>query len=412
MLNQNDNLTSSQRSQTELPTNITTPNEKQKSSYTSIAKKPPTVNYPRKEQAIVIEALEGIQLKDYIYSVGNLVQPKNILAASRLSNGRICIYLSGKNITDDLVKTYNTITVLGREAQIRKLITPSKKLIISNVCPSIPNEAVETVLRSIGIKMTSPIFFLKVGLPGTDYAHILSFRRYVYIIPDEKTPIPESLLMKFENDDYRIFLQTDEMKCFKCQRFGHTASNCRSTLQVDILDNSNKRPLQTTSTESTPIIEETPEKTMEIDTITNSQRQETSQTKKMLPPRTRKNTKKTKVESETQPTLEEMLLPIKEKLDEEPQNYNITYETFKKFYEEVIKATNPLETAKAYTSDIDNLIATMRDLYSLLTHQKIKYRFTRIMSNIRKNLQTERCVDDYLSTSSVTSYKEDTNITD
>ena len=59
--------------------------------------------FPSKDQAIVVAAIEGIKLEDYVLAVGNIVQPKNVLFASRLANNRICIYLSSKEFVEEVV---------------------------------------------------------------------------------------------------------------------------------------------------------------------------------------------------------------------------------------------------------------------------------------------------------------------
>ncbi|CAH1963267.1 unnamed protein product, partial [Acanthoscelides obtectus] len=59
------------------------------------------------------------------------------------------------------------------------------------------------------------------------YSHILSFRRQVYIEPNQQSlNIPDSIEITHENLAYRIFLSLDSQKCFKCSKQGHIASQC------------------------------------------------------------------------------------------------------------------------------------------------------------------------------------------
>jgi hypothetical protein len=51
-----------------------------------------SAQFPTKEQAIVFNAIEGLKLDDYVVAIGNIVTPKNVLFASRISNSRICTY--------------------------------------------------------------------------------------------------------------------------------------------------------------------------------------------------------------------------------------------------------------------------------------------------------------------------------
>lgn len=116
--------------------------------------------------------------------------------------------------------------------EIRRYINPAQRLVISNVCPSISNSVIETALIENGIKIVSPITFLRAGLDREEYRHVLSFRRQVFIAPEEEnpTPIPNSLVISDEDTNYRIFLSVD-ITCFLCKQKGHEANKCPNTQQ-------------------------------------------------------------------------------------------------------------------------------------------------------------------------------------
>ena len=46
---------------------------------------------PKREQGLIIDCAEGLTLTDYACAIGELIQPKNILSASRISNNRVCL---------------------------------------------------------------------------------------------------------------------------------------------------------------------------------------------------------------------------------------------------------------------------------------------------------------------------------
>ncbi|XP_045467268.1 uncharacterized protein LOC123675792 [Harmonia axyridis] len=146
-------------------------------SYVTAAKTIPKINFPKREQAIVLHAEDNLKLFDYVQAIGNIIQPKNICFASRISNNRICVYLANIELVDQLIKTHPTVTIGDTNLNVRRLVSPTKRIVISNISPCIPHDLVTEVLTDIGLQLASPVSFLKAGIPGDEYSHILSFRR-------------------------------------------------------------------------------------------------------------------------------------------------------------------------------------------------------------------------------------------
>lgn len=72
---------------------------------------------------------------------------------------------------------------------------PAKRIILSNVYPAIPNNSIIEELESLGVKITSPITALKSGFPLDKFAHITSFRKQLYISPDDFSKLPRSIVI-------------------------------------------------------------------------------------------------------------------------------------------------------------------------------------------------------------------------
>jgi hypothetical protein len=164
--------------------------------------------FPKKDQAIILSVDDNLKLGDYVTSISEIVEPKNITFASRISNNRVCIYLSSSQLAESLARQHKTIVIKGINISIRRLITPSKRIILSNVCPSIPHNMLEQLIRQIGLQPLSTVSFLRAGIPGEQFAHILSFRRQIYVEDNKDIELPSSMVLTFEDTSYRIFLIT------------------------------------------------------------------------------------------------------------------------------------------------------------------------------------------------------------
>nr|CAI5849364.1 unnamed protein product [Callosobruchus analis] len=187
--------------------------------------KQPIEKTPSKDQAILLTAVEGVNIHDYIIAVGSIVGPKNVLFASRISNGRICIHLSNSIHVDKIITNHKTIKIHNHDIEIRRLVTPAQRLVISNVCPSISNNIIENMLMHLGIKLLSRMTCLRFGMPETEYSDILSFRRQVYMAPIESL-ISDSTTVSFEDTTYRTFLSVDGPSYTICKQPGHTLDKC------------------------------------------------------------------------------------------------------------------------------------------------------------------------------------------
>lgn len=182
--------------------------------------------FPKRDQAIVLQAIDGVPVKDYVSELVKATSPETIRFISRISNGRICVYLSTKQIADDLIDNTKTITIGNTGIPIKSLASRTKRLIMSNVCPEIPHELIEEKLKDAGIRIESKVTFIRAGISEAGLSHIYSFRRQAYIHSDDANEIPESMFISFDNLNFRIFLTADGLACFTCKNQGHLARDC------------------------------------------------------------------------------------------------------------------------------------------------------------------------------------------
>lgn len=179
---------------------------------------------PNKKTAIVLDHHHELVLDDYLYAIAGQIGASNIIAASRLSGQRICVYLKSEEMAHQLTKDQG-LDVKGLFIATRKYISSSTKVILSNVLPDIPTDALKEQLNQIG-KITSPIKPLMINSKYDDFKHIISFRRIVYIIFNDPANVPTSFQIHHEDTNYTIFLAREDAKCYRCNEVGHLARNC------------------------------------------------------------------------------------------------------------------------------------------------------------------------------------------
>ena len=184
---------------------------------------------PTRNQAIIIDSIDGLTIRDYALAIGGIIGPSNMLSISRISQNRICIYLVSEEKADELVKTHKTVIINGHSLTIRPLNTKTVRILISNVHTSIPNEAIEYILNKYHVTPKSQITRLKTGLHDAGYTHLLSHRRQVYIDPSDVNKIPQSAQLIHDNITYWIYFSNEKLTCFLCKEEGHLAKHCKNS---------------------------------------------------------------------------------------------------------------------------------------------------------------------------------------
>lgn len=184
---------------------------------------------PTRNQAIVLDSIEGLTIRDYALAIGGIIGPSNMISISRISQNRICIYMISEEKADELVNSHKQVTINNHLLEIRPLNVKTQRILISNVHSSIPNESIEAILLKLQVTPKSIITRLKTGLHDAGYTHLLSHRRKVYVDPVDVNKIPQSAQLVHDNISYWIYFSSEKLSCFLCKEEGHLAKHCRST---------------------------------------------------------------------------------------------------------------------------------------------------------------------------------------
>lgn len=156
-------------------------------------------------------------------AVGKVVGYSSVKSASRM-NGAIVIFLDD---TDKVSKVVESGVVIGDTfTPVLPLVSPAKKVLISNAPPFIKNEALAKELSRFG-QLVSPIKMMSLGCKSPQLKHVVCHRRQVYmVLKDTTSDLNLSCTFKIDNFPYMVFVTTEHMKCFGCGAEGHLVRSC------------------------------------------------------------------------------------------------------------------------------------------------------------------------------------------
>lgn len=403
-------------------------------SYSHIAQK---CQVPTKNQAIVVDAIEGHTVPEYAIAFGKLIDSHNILFISRISHGRVCVYLNSDKLVDQLTEKKTNINIGTNTLEIRPLISKAKRIILSNVCPVIPNTIIEEELQRLDITPVSQLTPIKAGINMPGFTHILSFRRQMYIKPEDVEKIPENMQINVDNTTYWIYLSTEKLTCFLCKEEGHLAKYCKNTelspkttptmnttdsnsTNQTIKNNREEKNKPTVSqttdhlVTSLPItmkkrpLSTTTSSTSSQDQAINNDAQSKSQDK------AKNLTKKPKTlsTSETRPKLntielEHNLQPVKEYISTSKTEYCLDFENFLSFMINTYGNSNITEIAQRYTNDLTALHNMLSDVYGHIQERHLKSRITKM----KKRLLAPQSIGTEINSQDGSSSSDESNFT-
>lgn len=169
-----------------------------------------------------VKVASVVSVENCCLAVGEVVGHENIMSASKM-NSAIVIFLNSVEKANELVET--GIVVDNLFTPVLPLSMPSKKVLLSNVPPFISDETLVGIMSRYG-KLVSPIKKIPIGCGSPLLKHVVSFRRFIYMILKDDEELELSLHLKVDDFDYVIYATTDKMKCFNCGEVGHLIRAC------------------------------------------------------------------------------------------------------------------------------------------------------------------------------------------
>lgn len=223
----------------------------------------------KEEDAIILPAIPGIHDHAYAVAVAALVGPRNVFFVSKISNGRVIIFLKDETMAQTFVNNHPTITVgTTQDVPVRLYVNPAIKLRIAQSYPFISNQDISEQLKGY-VDLISPIQYQKSGIRDKELSHICNLVRFVYIKVKEEQTIPETISITHNGKEYRLFLTIEDTQ-YLCKQKGHYQHACpnqghlKDRLRTAQAGASappttaaqiSSTPLQQTQTESIPIME-------------------------------------------------------------------------------------------------------------------------------------------------------------
>lgn len=355
------------------------------STYSSI------VSAPSKDQAIILDSIEGCTIDDYLDGIEKITDLTNVRFISKISGNRVCIYLNSANLVNKLVseKVIVNLNVLS----IRPYIEKNKRIVISNVSPHIPHEVISQSLASKGISIVSQIHHMKASSSKPGRAHIMSFRRQAYIKEEDVHLLPDSLQIIHDETTHWIFLSTESANCFLCKQQGHIAKVCPSVQTAT----QNNFPLQPLS----PAIESglkrqaPPSSSDNLETLSqHTDDTRTSRIDAFKKPDAKKIKPNNASSSETRPRsadnfslIGDSLAEVKTALESgniSTKKFPLDFEKFTRFLNETYGKSKITDIAASFTDNMEGLIDMLDITYPLITERRLKARIARIKKKIQK----------------------------
>ncbi|XP_029019281.2 uncharacterized protein LOC114862777 [Betta splendens] len=176
-----------------------------------------------RKHGLRIAAASRFSVDECAVAVAAVVGPLSLKSAARM-NGAVVIFLDSVDKVHKVIE--NGIVINGDSISVSPLTQPAKKVTVSNVPPFVSDELFRKELSRHG-KIVSPIKKLPSGCKQWELRHVISHRRQVYMVLNNKEEeLNLGFRLRIDDYDYVLFITSETMKCFGCGKEGHLVRAC------------------------------------------------------------------------------------------------------------------------------------------------------------------------------------------
>lgn len=350
---------------------------------------------PTRDQAIIMTCVDDLTITDYTVAIGKIVKPVNVLCASRVSKNRVCIHLSSKELVVSLTSEYQSVKIKNKTVFIRPLVSPHKRIIFSNVSPTIPNRYLEKILDYFNVNRGSAVTRMKVSISEAGYSHVESHRRQVYVKVEDLPKIPTMFQLTHDDIDFFIYAGPEIMRCYKCKKEGHKAINCTFSEpsivnSSDIHTSNDAFPALASKQNTVSGIEKTDKAAFKRSMLSSNSssvasantRNSNEKNKDTKPSKQCAKKKKLKVSiDDKMSTIDEALKPCEVVFTEE-NKVPCSFENFVKFYKNTYGQNNLFSEVQNISSNKQNVIDLINLAYPFITVSSVKSKLTKIKNKL------------------------------
>ena len=201
-------------------------------------------NIPKtnRENGIVLQAVPGLRLLEYLVSLSSIVPAKSITDAGSMGPHNWAFFFDSKETMDTVISKITVKVGPSAILVINPYVSNYTTIRMRNVPPFVTEEQISESLLSFG-KVIS-IRKVKVRFLQEEFQHINSFTREISMeLAVAKEGIPNRLQIKTSDKNFSVNIDTEPQRCHYCKGFNHFASKCRKRIANERKENPSQSEL-------------------------------------------------------------------------------------------------------------------------------------------------------------------------